>query len=325
MQTGDAGRARQRLERVVVAAPGLGAAYRLLADVHRVSGDAAQAERLVARAARLDAYTAPHDPVIEQLARESRNSVFLLKQIGAADARRDAAWREWLARRATEVDPANPDVIYEMGALLQQAGRSREAVPFFTRHLDMVSDKQQTLVQIGKCYSDLGDLDRAEDSLRRALAIADDAVGWYNLGYVMEQRGQAAMAEAYYEKALASDPSLASAHNNLATLLARRGQVNDALAHLQTVVRLQPSNRDGYTNLGAVLLQQGKAAAAEVYLRMALELDPSHADAHANMGAALAHRGRYADALRHLDEALRLDPNHQGAKANREVVAKSLR
>ena len=41
----------------------------------------------------------------------------------------------------------------------------------------MVSDDQQTLVQIGKCYADLGRFKDAEAVLRRAVALADDAVG----------------------------------------------------------------------------------------------------------------------------------------------------
>ena len=160
----------------------------LTASSTRATRSQGLAERSFNRAAGLDVFVPPRDPIVDTLARESRNSVFLLKQLGAADPRRDGEWREWLARRAAEVDPDNPDVIYEVGSLLQRTGRSREALTFFTRHLDMVKDDQQTLVQMGKCYSDLNELDQAEGTLRRALALGDDAVGYYNLGFVMEQR-----------------------------------------------------------------------------------------------------------------------------------------
>lgn len=235
------------------------------------------------------AYTPPRDPMVDALVDQSGSSVFLLRQAAAIALSSDSARREQIVRRALEVDRDNPDVVYELGALLQQLRRPEEALPYFDRHLEMVDDDQQTLVQLGKCYSDLRRLDEAETMVRRALAIGDDAVGWYNLGFVMEQSGRGAEAEEYYRKALTVDPSHASSYNNLAALLAERGRLTEAMDLWRTVIRL----------------------------------NPVHADAHANMGAALAQQGRFEEALRYLNEALRLNPNHRNARANRDAISKS--
>jgi tetratricopeptide (TPR) repeat protein len=246
--------------------------------------------------------------------------VLLIKQAAASDLVRDAAWREYLLRRALEFDGANPDVVYEMGALLQQLKRPRDALPYFERHLDMVSDDQQTLVQIGKCQADLGQFKDAESVLRRAVALSNDAVGEYNLGYVLEQVGRADEAERQYQRALVLNPGLASAHTNLGTALAARGRFTEAAAHLSEAVRLEPGNAAARNNLGALLLQQHQLDAAARQFRLALELNPDHADAHANLGSALAQQGAYNDALRQFDEALRIDPRHAAAGANRQAV-----
>jgi tetratricopeptide (TPR) repeat protein len=231
-------------------------------------------------------YTPPRDPMIDALADQSTSSVFLIRQAAATDISRDPARREHLVRRALAVDPRNPDVVYEMGAVLQQLQRPADALPFFIRHLDLVDDDQQTLVQIGKCYSDLGRLDDAEETLRRALVLGADATGYYNLGFVMEQRSRPHDAEESYRRTLAVDPTHASANNNLAALLAESGRVSEAMEHWTTVLRV----------------------------------NPEHADAHANIGAALAEQGRFADALRHLDEALRINPRHAAAGALRGAI-----
>jgi Flp pilus assembly protein TadD len=204
-------------------------------------------------------------------------------------------------------------------------GRSREALTFFTRHLDMVKDDQQTLVQMGKCYSDLNELDQAETTLRRALALGDDAVGYYNLGFVMEQRRRESEAEQLYLKALAVDPNHISSHNNLAGILAGKGNFTEALNHLNTVVRLSPGSADGYNNLGALYLQIGRPERAASYLQQAIDLNPNDANSHANMGTALASRGLFDEALAQFDEALRLDPKHRDALANRAAVAARVR
>jgi len=320
LQQGQVERARQSLEQLVADVPRFGAAHRLLGDTYQRLGAADKAARHVARAAALPAYNAAPDPMVDALGRESRSSVLLLKQASAADLVRDAAWREYLIRRALEFDPANPDVVYEMGALLQQLKRPREALPYFEHHLDMVDDDQQTLVQIGKCHSDLGRFAEAEATLRRALALSDDAVGEYNLGYVLEQVGRADEAERHYQRALALNPGLAAAQTNLGTALAARGRFADAVGHLAEAVRLEPGNAAARNNLGAVFLQQRQLDTASREFRLALELNPDHADAHANLGSALAEQGAYDEALRQFDEALRIDPRHAAASANRQAV-----
>jgi Tfp pilus assembly protein PilF len=320
LQQGQVDVARQALEDLVHYVPQFGAAHRLLGDTYRVLGRPDDASRHLASAAALPAYKAPADAMVDALARESRSSVLLLKQAAAADLVRDGTWREYLIRRALEFDGRNPDVVYEMGALLQQLKRPDEALTYFNRHLEMVNDDQQTLVQMGKCYADLGRYQDAEAVLRRAIAAGDDAVGFYNLGYVLEQRGRAAEAERQYERALELNPGLASAHTNLGTALARQGRFAEAVAHLAEAVRLEPGSAAAYNNLGGVFLQQRQVEVASRHFRSALDLNPGHADAHANLGAALAQQGRFDEAIRQFDEALRIDPRHGAAIANRKAV-----
>ncbi len=320
LQQGQIDAARQTLEALVRNTPNFGAAHRLLADTYRRLGRERDADLHVARAAALPAYSPPPDVMIDALARESRSSVFLLKQASAADLVRDGAWREYLVRRALEFEPRNPDVVYEMGALLQQLKRPEEALVYFNRHLEMVDADQQTLVQIGKCYADLGRFKDAEAVLRRALATVDDAVGFYNLGYVLEQMDRAPEAERHYVRALELNPGLAAAHSNLGAALARQGRFDQAAAHLAEVVRLEPGSASAVNNLGGILLQQRQLPAAARLFRSALELAPEYADAHANLGVALAQQGAFDDALVHLNEALRIDPRHAAARANREAI-----
>ncbi len=313
IERGEAPQAARALRRVVAARPDFGLAWWRLGEAEfkqgnnreadvayaRAEADAAvagHARRGRARVAGANApsgrpYTPPRDAMIDALADRSRSSVFLLRQAAAIAMSADPTRREQLVRRALEVDPRNPDVVYEMGALLQQLRRPGDALPYFVRHLDMLEDDQQTLVQIGKCYSDLGRLEEAEATLRRALALGADATGYYNLGFVLERRGRTRDAEESYRRTLSVDPTHAAANNNLAALLAESGRVAEAIEHWRTVLRV----------------------------------DPEHVDAHANIGAALGQAGEYAEALRHLDEALRLNPNHAGARKNREAVLRAAR
>ena len=316
LNRGDGKSAVEILEKLADEWPRLGTVHRVLADAYRAIGRSADADRRAAHAAILRAYSAPHDPLIDALADQSHSSVFLLRHAASLDLQQSAARREQLVRRAVEVDRDNPDVLSELASLLQQLGRPADAVPFLTQHLGMVPGDPQSLIQLGKCYSDLGRLAEAERSLRDALAAGDDAVGYYNLGLVLERGERLQEAESNYRRAVALGPGLASARNNLGLLLARTDRLNEAEGHLRESIRLEPASPDAYTNLSVVLLQQGRVEEAERWVRLAIDVDPAHADAHANLGVIRARVGDLDAARRHLTEALRLDPRHDNARRN---------
>ena len=102
---GDFEAARTMLEAVSTATPHFGSALRLLAESYRRLGRQSDAERLVYRAGRLPPYSAYADPVIDELARESRNSIFLLRLASEANLAINAEWSEYPHSARARVRP----------------------------------------------------------------------------------------------------------------------------------------------------------------------------------------------------------------------------
>ena len=205
-------------------------------------GRRAEAERLVYRANRLQPYAPYADPLVDDLARESRNSTLLLRLASEANLAVNAEWSEYLTRRALEFDPDNPETIVKLGRVLRTIGRNEEALEFFQRYHQLVPGDYLGLAHIGSCLSALGRYEEAESYLRRSLVGSDDPLTHYNLGLLLSVTGRVDEAVIEYEKALARDEMNSDARSNLAAVLVRQGKLDRASAELGRVIERDPDN-----------------------------------------------------------------------------------
>jgi tetratricopeptide (TPR) repeat protein len=274
MVRGQTDQARQILERITVEVPQFGPAFRLLAEAYVELGRQADANRAIYRARRRSPYTPYGDPLVDELARESRNAVLLLRLSSEASLEMNAEWSEFLTRRALEFAPDNPDVVVKLARVLRTVGRNEEALVYFEKYHAMVPGDLQGLAHIGSCLSALGRFGEAESYLRRAVAGLDDPITHYNLGLLLAVTERVDEAIVHYREALARDPMHAEARLNLAAALARQGRMEVAARELERLVADDPENALARTNLGLVLVQQGRVPRAKAELQEALRLEP---------------------------------------------------
>ena len=283
----DADGARETLEKVTAEWPTFGPAFRLLGSAYAALGRTEDSVRVIRIADRSPGYDPYVDPAIDTLVRESRSSTFLLQQAATADLTLNARWREYLIRRALEVDPDNADALYELATLLRVLRRFDEALTRLERHRALVPGDFQALADIGRCLSGLNRFAEAESALREAIAGQDDANTRYDLAFAIDRSGRLPEAVAEYRRALARNPNHRDALNNLAVALARQGKGGEATALFERLVAVDPDNADAHTNLGAMLSSQGSSDRAVREFKAALEINPNHArarDALATVG-----------------------------------------
>jgi Flp pilus assembly protein TadD len=101
-------------------------------------------------------------------------------------------------------------------------------------------------IDLGIAYARAGDLDRAEESFGKALAInPDHPVANNELGIVYRRKGRFADARAAYERALAISPSFHFAHRNLAIRCdLYLADLGCAIAHYEAYSRAVPADED---------------------------------------------------------------------------------
>jgi tetratricopeptide (TPR) repeat protein len=146
----------------------------------------------------------------------------------------------------------------------------------------------------------------------------------YNLGAMLQGRGDIAGAEKQYAVALSIRPEDATVNNAIAGANLAAGHPDAAITYLQTALRSRPDYFDAHYNLGTALAMQNNFAAAVEEFRAAVRLNPQDANAEANLGAALAELGNWKEARAHLEKALAIDPALANARDNLEQVKRAL-
>ena len=142
----------------------------------------------------------------------------------------------------------------------------------------------------------------------------------YNLGAMLQARGDVQGAETQYRAALQLRPNDGTVNNALGTALIGSGQVDEAIIHFAAASKARPDYFDAHYNLGNALAIKENFSAAAQQFRDAVRLKPQDADAEANLGSALAQLGDLQEAKTHLQRALQLNPDHSLARENLQSV-----
>ena len=239
--------------------------------------------------------------------------------LGELEKARDVL-REALARWKVLREPWNVAATsYRLCQLAYLAGRAWEAMDCYGRvqeewrKLGYRSEQGMVRVDLGTLYASLGDLERALESYREALALLPQ--GSPTRGAALTQIGNAFLraglpqrALPHFRKALASGGQ-AAALSGMALAWQRLGKPDHALLLFKRSLALfrQPSeNATVWCNIGHLHLSLGEPGYAVAAFESALSLRDRTSRAEALSGLARAARmqGDWSAARRHIEEAL---------------------
>ena len=111
-----------------------------------------------------------------------------------------------------------------------------------------------------------------------------------------------------FEKALALEPNLASAHFNVSLIYLSLAAYEKAESHLSRLIELEPDEVRGLLLRAEVYLRTGRPGVAEPDLKQVLEKDPSEAKAWRFLGRAQFETGDFDAALESFSRVQALEP-----------------
>ncbi|MEQ1570840.1 MAG: tetratricopeptide repeat protein [Myxococcota bacterium] len=186
------------------------------------------------------------------------------------------------------------------GARLIRQGRPADALD--TLRPALAADRADVWYTAAVAWAALGDDARAEDALRRAVALAPGwADAWCELGRALAARGVRDEPEGCFRRAIAASPTHLDARVRLATALTGAGRLDEAGEHLAAGLRTAPNHPAVVAAAVHLLERRGHLTDAWALAASAPEPEPRVAVAAASVGRAV---GQADAALRRVDRAL---------------------
>ncbi len=172
--------------------------------------------------------------------------------------------------RAYTGNPDNFIFISGYGVALVKYERYQKGAEILEKSLRFYDQDADVWNSLGVAYGKLGDLEKAREDFGRALALAptdaifNDNVGTFYVTMALKTNNPelARQSLAFFEKAIAADPTLASVYNGLAGAQRILDKRDEAIASWEKAVELDPNFDMAIFNLAVAYLEKGDKAKA---------------------------------------------------------------
>ena len=225
------------------------------------------------------------------------------------------------------LDPALSQAYLSLGISYLRGEEFDKSARALGSFLEMNPDDPNALYYLAGALGEQDQTTEALGVLERLLRSESDHAGGWLLRARLEakQRDAIALALESYQKALALDPENARAHYELGMLLEKRGQPEEAMTAFRRASELSPEMSEASFALGKLLNQQGRTEEARAHLeRFKSQSDQEarrreqkmRATASFGKGQELLAENRFEEAAAAFREVIEAEPkSHRGYAA----------
>lgn len=239
--------------------------------------------------ATLEGYTPVyHEMRVSQFARNNPPVVFTLKKIEVSPVGDMPA-----------IQDEASIVFFEEGNLLFEQDKFAEALVKFEEFLTKNPTISQVNINIGNCYRELGEYEKAIEAFNVILEK------------VKEEKGS-----------IEGDEVAARALASLGETYMKQGDLDKASEYLTQAIELFPDDETLAFNIGEIYFQQQQTDKAIEYYTKATQINGKWAPPHRQMGYAFLNRGDYSSAIDSFKKFLEVAPDDPLAPTIESLIPK---
>jgi tetratricopeptide (TPR) repeat protein/SAM-dependent methyltransferase len=204
----------------------------------------------------------------------------------------------------------SPAALFNAAVAHHQTGALIEAERQYRYILTLAPNHADSLHNLGLIALQRGDAAAAVEFFDKAIKI-NNTVGEYHYNVALAWRAlnRNDRVATHLERAVALRADHALAHLNLGNVRREQGRLTDAVACYERAIAASPNLAAARFNLANVLSEQGRPDAAVAQYNQVLAIDPNHAETYGNLGTALIALGQPAEAIAHFERAAALKPD----------------
>lgn len=220
-----------------------------------------------------------------------------------------------MLKKYVAAHPASGEARLVYARMLLAQNKLAESRTEFKRLLDEHQDNADMAFAVAMLSLELGDLDRAEEALRQALANGkkDASTVYYHLGQVSEARKHDDEALENYHKVKDGEHAY-DARLRVVYLLYKGGKLEEARDYLHQTVATNNPQRVQLILVDAQLLRDAKQTeAAYKVLTQGLEILPNHPDLLYEAGMVAEQLAKFDEFEKMMRKVIELKPDHAQA------------
>ncbi|MFC1752191.1 tetratricopeptide repeat protein [Thermoproteota archaeon] len=187
----------------------------------------------------------------------------------------------------------------------------RDPIEMYKKTVKLSPDNERAYLCMGMAYYEIGEYDKAIDSLEKAIAInpADSRVH-YDLGLFYSIIGEYDQSIVSYKKAIEINPEFCEAYNNLGAVYYKIGEVHKAIGFLVKAVEQTDDYTQAWSNLGSAYATLARYPEAIESFKKVIELDPNHVQAYYDLAQVYYNKKQRHQAEQYYNKAQSLGLIH---------------
>lgn len=199
---------------------------------------------------------------------------------------------------------------FQRGLSLGDRKRNNEAIPYYTKALDLQPKSYKIQYNLGATYAELNDIEAATYHLKQSLYLNSKFLMPHKtMGNMFLHTGNLQKAAEHYKTFLADSPEDAEVTSSLGIIEAQAGNLSKAQKYLSKAIQINPSFVEARYNLGAIFLLQNNLKEAENMFLQIMTIQPNYPDVLYSLGYIAETKEEYQRAANLYIGELRNTPN----------------
>ncbi len=214
------------------------------------------------------------------------------------------------ADEAGEGTGQEPQMLTHMAGILASAGKSERALELLDKAIERDPERGESYFPKGLILLNQKRIAEAEQAVKKGLQYTSDSpVGYYYLGRISIESGNAEQALANFDRAIAVNPAFEPAYLAQASVYESRQERDKAIAVLQKYLhQVNPRNRDIRQHLVQLYIATKDYAGGLAELEKLLADNPGDLDAQLRVALIYGEKKEFAKAISQLTEILKAKP-----------------